>query len=169
MSRLSLSQRHTSQWEAGQTVIAGAFSKGATSPVTVMQRGEWGRRTLANVANDIPSLDFYSFNKQACNLNRARSSSEMWAVCHMVALLTFGGWDSATHTSSLLGNSDKQLHLQLVCSFPGGPVVKNPPANAGDAGWIPGSGRFHGGGNVNSLQNSCLGNSMDRGAWWAAV
>ena len=45
-------------------------------------------------------------------------------------------------------------------------MVKNPPANARDAGTIPGSGRFPGEGNVNSLQYSCLENSMDRGAWW---
>ena len=49
-----------------------------------------------------------------------------------------------------------------------GAVVKNPPANtyAGVSGLIPGSGRFPGGGNGNPLQYSCLGNSMDRGAWW---
>jgi len=43
-------------------------------------------------------------------------------------------------------------------------VVKNLPANAGDVGSIPGSGRSPGGGNGNTLQYSCLGNSMDRGA-----
>ena len=47
--------------------------------------------------------------------------------------------------------------------------VKNPPANAGDAGLIPGSGRSPGGGNGNSLQYSCLENPMARGAWWATV
>ena len=48
-------------------------------------------------------------------------------------------------------------------------VAKNPPANAGDAGLIPGSGRAAGGGNDNTLQYSCLENSMHRGAWWATV
>ena len=47
--------------------------------------------------------------------------------------------------------------------FPGGLVVKNPPARAGDAGLIPGEG------NGDPLQYSCLGNSMNRGAWWATV
>ena len=46
---------------------------------------------------------------------------------------------------------------------------KNPLANAGDAGLIPGLGRSPGGGNGNPLQYSCLGNPMDRGAWRAAV
>ena len=50
-----------------------------------------------------------------------------------------------------------------------GTVVKNPPANAGDMGLIPGSGRSPGGGNGNSLQYSYLENSTDRGAWWATV
>ena len=51
-------------------------------------------------------------------------------------------------------------------------VVKNPPANAGDLrdmGPIPGSGRSPGGGRGNTLQYSCLGNPMDRGAWQATV
>ena len=51
-------------------------------------------------------------------------------------------------------------------------VVKNPPANAGDirdSGSIPGLGRSPGVGNGNPLHYSYLENSMDRGAWWAAV
>ena len=48
--------------------------------------------------------------------------------------------------------------------FPSGTVVKNPPANAGDEGSIPGSGRSPGGGNGNPKQYSCLKISMDRGA-----
>ena len=48
-------------------------------------------------------------------------------------------------------------------------MVKNPPANAGDAGSIPGSGRSPEEGNGNPLQCSCLGNPMDRGAWRATV
>ena len=51
----------------------------------------------------------------------------------------------------------------------GSAVVKNPPANTGNMGSIPGSGRFLGGGNGNSLKYSCLGNPMDRAAWWATV
>ena len=49
--------------------------------------------------------------------------------------------------------------------FPGGSVVKNPPANAGDASLNPGLGRQPGGGNGHPLQYSCLGNPRDRGAW----
>ena len=53
--------------------------------------------------------------------------------------------------------------------FPGGSVVKNPPADAGDVGSIPGSGRFPGEGHGYPLQYSCLGNPMDRGAWRATI
>ena len=62
--------------------------------------------------------------------------------------------------------------LHRVYGFPGCSVVESPPANAGDRrdlGLIPGWGRSPGGGNGNSLQYSCLGNPMDRGAWWATV
>ena len=51
-------------------------------------------------------------------------------------------------------------------------MVKNLPADAGDAGdvgSIPQSGRSPGVGNGNPLQYSCLGNPMDRGTWWATV
>ena len=48
-------------------------------------------------------------------------------------------------------------------------MVKNPPANAGDPGSIPGSGRAPGEGNGNPLQCSCLENPRDRGASWAPL
>ena len=53
--------------------------------------------------------------------------------------------------------------------FPGGSVVKNLPANAGDVGLIPGSERSPGEGNDNPLQYSSLENPMDRGVWQATV
>ena len=53
--------------------------------------------------------------------------------------------------------------------FPGGSVVKNPPANAGDDGSIPGSGRSPGEGNGNLFQYPCPENSVNRGAWQAPV
>ena len=53
--------------------------------------------------------------------------------------------------------------------MPGGSVVKNSPANAGDIGSVPELGRFHGEGNDNLLQYSCLGNPMDGEVWWATL
>ena len=62
------------------------------------------------------------------------------------------------------------MSFLLPMGFPGSSVVKNPPANAGDAedvGSIPGLGRSPGEGNGNTLQSSCLENHMDRGDWQA--
>ena len=52
-------------------------------------------------------------------------------------------------------------------------MVKNPPANVGDVGSIPGWGRslgkIPGEGNGNPHHYFCLENTVDRGAWWATV
>ena len=56
-----------------------------------------------------------------------------------------------------------------IWGFPGGSVVKNPSANTGDEGSTPWSRRSPGEGNDNPLQDSCLGNPMDRAAWQATV
>ena len=64
------------------------------------------------------------------------------------------------------GNSQEFDNQSLYrWGFPGGSVVKNPPANAGDRSSIPGSGRSFGIGIGYPLQYSCLGNPMDRGGW----
>ena len=68
---------------------------------------------------------------------------------------------------------DKMHHFStmIICllGFPGGSLLKNPPANAGDMDSTPGSERSTGEENDNQLQYSCLGNPMDRGAWWATI
>ena len=48
-------------------------------------------------------------------------------------------------------------------------MVKNQPANTGEEGSIPGSGKSPGGGHGSPIQHSCLGNPMDGGAWRAAL
>ena len=60
-------------------------------------------------------------------------------------------------------------HVGFPEGFPGGSVVKNPPASTGDAGLILRSGRSPGGVGGNPPQYSCQENSMDRGAWRATV
>ena len=57
----------------------------------------------------------------------------------------------------------------LIQGFSGGSVIKNPPANTGDVGSIPGSGRSPGEGNDNPLQYSCLENPIDRRDWYAII
>ena len=62
--------------------------------------------------------------------------------------------------------------INLIQGFPGGTMIKNLHASAGDmrdVGSISGSGRTPGVGNDNLLQYSCLENCMDKGAWWATV
>ena len=56
-----------------------------------------------------------------------------------------------------------------VTGLPWWPGGKESACSAGDLGLIPGLGRSPRGGHGNSLQYSCLENSMDRGAWWATV
>ena len=57
------------------------------------------------------------------------------------------------------------MHIYIhIYGFPGGSVVKNQLANAGDAGSIPGSGRSPGGENGNLLWYSCQDNPMNRRA-----
>ena len=48
-------------------------------------------------------------------------------------------------------------------------AIKNTPANVGEEGLIPGSGRSSGVGNGNLLQYPCPENSINRGTWWATV
>ena len=64
-----------------------------------------------------------------------------------------------------------KIHLMYTAYevFPGGSVVKNLPANAGDLLSIPGLGRSPGAENGNPLQYSCLENSIDRRNWQATV
>ena len=81
-----------------------------------------------------------------------------------------GAWRATVYevTKCQTRLSDSHTHTAWV-GFPGGSVVKNPPANTGDAVSIPGSGKSSGGGNGNPLQYSCLGHPMDGGAWQATV
>ena len=65
--------------------------------------------------------------------------------------------------------SQASFRMNPPGGFPSGLDGKDSVCNAGDLGSIPGLGRTPGEGNGNSLQYSCLGNSMDRGAWQAIV
>ena len=70
-----------------------------------------------------------------------------------------------TRTTGFVGEGWYQYYTQLI----GSSVVKNLPANAGDAGLVPGSGRASGEGNGSSFQYPWLGNPMERGALWVTV
>ena len=62
-------------------------------------------------------------------------------------------------------NVNWSLFLILILNFPGGSDGKASVYNAGDRGSIPGLGRSPGEGNGNPLQDYCLENPVDRGAW----
>ena len=68
----------------------------------------------------------------------------------------------------IIKNYNKTLNIKLL-GFPVVVMVKNPPANAGDWGLIPRSGRSPGRGQGNPLQYSCLETHINRGAWRAIV
>ena len=82
-----------------------------------------------------------------------------------------GAWWAAVHgvTQSWTRLSDLTLTFHFHSGFPGGTDGKPSAYNVGNPGSIPGSERPPGEGNGNLLQDSCLENSMDEGAWWAAV
>ena len=73
-------------------------------------------------------------------------------------------WDMTQQLNTYINNVCIGLPLWLSS--------KESTCNAGDAGdicWIPGLGKFPGGGHGNPLKYSCLENPMDRGAWQATV
>ena len=70
------------------------------------------------------------------------------------------------HTGKILELTGLNVRNTYIQDSQGAVV---PPANAGDAGMIPGSGRSPGGGKGNPLQYSHLENPMDQGAWWATA
>ena len=76
-----------------------------------------------------------------------------------------------TKHTNILAKADCHpwIKYPVIYDFPGGSDGKASAYNAGDLGWIPGSGRSPGEGNGNPLQYSCLENPMDGGAWWATV
>ena len=86
-----------------------------------------------------------------CQGNDVKNNN-IWISCNLLYSFIFIEWSI--------------IDLQ---GFSGGSVVKNLPANTGDAGSIPGLGRSPGEGNDDPLHYSCLWNPMDRGAWLATV
>ena len=84
----------------------------------------------------------------------------------MVPLLCATPYVIALISTTTMRSRSHLLSCIVRKGFLAGSVVKNPLANAGDAGSIPGFGRSPREGDGNPFQYSCLGNLMDRGAWW---
>ena len=79
------------------------------------------------------------------------------------------GWLWPPYTDALLQTCPMPLPRQELHGTMGVSSWQNPPANAGDKGSVPGSGRSPGERSGNALQHSCLENPLNRGAWWATV
>ena len=113
---------------------------------------------------------FRNLNSDACRF--CCNHTRYWEL-----VLTAKIWlkENQRHTfSGAVWSGHYKLASQIKLSshrtqLSGDSVVKNHPANARDTGSTPGSGRSPGEGNGNTLQYSCLGNPMDRGAWWSTA
>ena len=99
-----------------------------------------------------------------------------WETTHLWLLFSTQSMDRCAFHSQFLTTGKLTMNIMLGVPPTGASqtalVVKNPPASAGDTrdlGSIPGSGRSPREGKGNPLQNSCLENPMDRGAWRATV
>ena len=135
-----------------------------------MDGGAW-KAAVHGVTEGRTWLSDFTFHFHALEKEMATHSSVLaWRIPgteHPGGLPSMG--------SHRVGHDWSDSAAGAVCSYrglPGGPVVENTPANAGDArdaGLISGSGRSPRVGNGNPLQYSCLGNPIERGAWWAAV
>ena len=79
------------------------------------------------------------------------------------------GWSLCADIPSCSAISLSDFKPLRPRGFPDDSVVKNLPANEGDRGSIPGSGRSSGEENGNLLWYSCLESPMEGGAWWAMV
>ena len=149
------------QWQATPVLLPGK-SHGHRSLVGC---SPWGRYELDMTERlhfhfSISRIGEGNGNPLQCScLENPRDRGSWWAAVYGVA-------QSRTRLKRL-SSSSRQVYVQV--GFPGGSVVKNSSANAGDTGSIPGWGRSPEEGNGNPLQYSCLGNPMDRDAWWATV
>ena len=128
--------------------------------------------------HDLRMLSFKpAFSLSSCTfIKRLFSSSSLSAIRALVEIKISSGVVQSSvdiyHLPPLWGfifsssQTSKLLPKHPSRGSPGGSVVKNPPANAGDVDSIPGSERSPRGWNSNPLQYSCLGNPIDREAWW---
>ena len=114
-------------------------------------------------------------SKSLCKINKidmilVKKKKEFKLLKHGLISSQWKTWPSVIQFKFNCIKSIKQPgNTNCVLGFPGGAGVKNPPANAEDAGSIPESGRSPRKGNGNPLQYSCLKNPMDRGTWRATA
>ena len=134
---------------------------------------------------DIPQIILVSWYWPLATKDRFSSNTTFWrshrispfffqcpreAKCSWTKLSSFG-WRgmSIICINVIAGGCKPATWFLKIKTLPGGSDGKESAYDAGDPGLIPGLRRYPGEGNGNPLQSSCLGNPMDRGAYWAAV
>ena len=106
---------------------------------------------------------------------KSASETQAWGLRLVASWTALAWWQVVIQHSAVWSRMTRETAItkasirRMPRDFQEGLVVKNLPANAGDTGSIPESGRFPGGGNGIPLQCSCLENPMARGVWWATV
>ena len=122
--------------------------------------GGWDRKESSCNAGDLGSIPGVEKSPGERNNNPLQFSC-------LKNSMDRGAWKAIQSTGSQRVGHNWATNTSLLC--PGGSGAQNPSASAGDADLIPVSGRSPGEGSGNPLQYSCLGNHVDRGAWWAMV
>ena len=99
-----------------------------------------------------------------------KAKNTIWSLTERVcqALFKVTGVQSSLHARTA-GGFKEYWRLGATVRDSGDSDSKGSACNAGDLGWVPELGRSPGGGHGNPLQDSCLENPTDRGAWRAAV
>ena len=150
-------------------MLSGALQ--ASSPGSQLQiQGPWYPHNTGSRPESLPldtiswliSVIFcfpFQLYHAACGIIASQPGTE--PTCHAVEMWGVNDW--TTREDPLFSGTFS------VVGFPDGSDGKEFTCRVGDPGSIPGLGRSLGGGNGNPLQDSCLENSMDRGARWATV
>ena len=112
------------------------------------------------------------FSSSSLSATRVMSSAYLRLLIFLLAILIPACVSGSPQARKLPEKECSPTHQQIIglkLDLPGSSVSKESACSAGDPGLIPGWGRSPGEGNGKPLQNPCLENPIDKGAWWAAV
>ena len=122
---------------------------------------DWGQEEKGTTEDEMAGWHHWLDGRELSELQELVMDREGWrAAIHGVAK----SWTWLRDWTKL-----NWVTNTFTLGFPDGSDCKESARNVGDPALILGSGRSLGVGNGNPLQYSCLGNPMDRGAWWATV